>query len=110
MIFIKKKNSKTFTEKNMNKVFYYYGKETTIDILCHKIIKSNKIDNNLLELCKLYQSKITPVVPVSADVLIKKYQIPEGRKLGEKLRAIEEEWVENNFQISEQQINNIINN
>ena len=26
-------NSKTFTENNMNKVFYYYGREAAIDIL-----------------------------------------------------------------------------
>ena len=40
-------NSKTFTEKNMNKIFYYYGKKAVIDILNYKIIKSKKIDNNL---------------------------------------------------------------
>ena len=25
-------NSKTFTENNMNKIFYYYGKQSTPDI------------------------------------------------------------------------------
>ena len=30
--------------------------------------------------------------------------------LGEKLKLIESKWIENNFQISEQQIENIINN
>ena len=30
-----------------------------------------------------------------------KYQIPEGKKLGLKLKMIEKAWVQNNFQISE---------
>ena len=49
-------------------------------------------------------------MPVSADFLMKKYEIPEGKQLGEKLKIIEEEWVKNNFSISDQQVDNIINN
>ena len=48
-------NSKTFSENNLNKVFYYHGKEAIIDILCHKIIKSKKVDNNLKELIRHYE-------------------------------------------------------
>ena len=43
-------------------------------------------------------------------MLMKNYEIPEGKQLGEKLRLIEEEWVGNNFKISDQQIDKIINN
>ena len=39
-----------------------------------------------------------------------KYKILEGKVLGDKLRMIEEEWVNNNFKISDQQVENIINN
>ena len=39
-----------------------------------------------------------------------KYKIPEGKVLGDKLRMIEKEWVNNNFKISDQQVENIINN
>ena len=42
-------------------------------------------------------------------MLIQKYGIPEGKTLGNKLKIIEEEWVNNNFQLSEKQINKIIN-
>ena len=103
-------NSKTFTESNMNKIFYYHGKETTLDILYHRIIKSKKIENSLNELCKLYENRKIPVMPIKAELLMKKYEIPEGKQLGEKLSLIEEEWVKNNFKISDQQVENIINN
>ena len=103
-------NSKTFTENNMNKVFYYYGKEAVLDILNYKKIKSQKSDHFLRELSQHYANTEVPLMPVSADLLMKKYEIPEGKQLGEKLKIIEEEWVKNNFKISEQQVDFIINN
>ena len=103
-------NSKTFTENNLNKFFYYYGKEVTLDILSHRIIKSKKVDNSLKELINYYENCKTPIMPVNADLLMKKYEIPEGKQLGEKLKIIEQEWVKNNFKISDEQVNNIINN
>ena len=102
--------SKTFTEKNLNKIFYYKGRDTVLDILNFRIFRSKNLDNNLIELVKLYKNKVIPIMPVKADILITKYKMSEGRNLGNKLRMIEEEWVKNNFQISDQQIENIVNN
>ena len=103
-------NLKTFSENNMNKFFYYHGKQAVIDILNFKIIKSKKFDKNLIELRKLYEDKIIPTMPIGADVLMNKYNIPSGEKLGRKLKKIEEEWVSNNFEITDQQIDYIVNN
>ena len=102
--------SKTFTENNINKIFYYHGKEATIDILNHRIFKFKKMDNSIKELIKHYENSKTPIMPINADLLMKKYEIRQGKQLGEKLRTIEEEWVKNNFKISDRQVDNIINN
>ena len=102
--------SKTFSESNLNKVFYYQGKETVIDIINFKIFKSKKLDNRLIELSKSYYNKSVPAMPVKADTLMKKYKILKGKNLGDKLKMIEEEWVKNNFKISNQQVENIIKN
>ena len=93
----------------MNKIFYYEGKQAVIDILNFKMIKSKKFDQNLFELLTLYRNKLKPKMPIGADILMTKFQIPEGKQLGLKLKMIEEEWVNNDFQISEQQVKNIIN-
>ena len=103
-------NTKTFTENNMNKVFYYDGKQALNDILNFRIIKSLKFDKKLIELIDLYIDKNIPSMPIAANILMSKYQITEGKELGSKLKMIEEEWVNNNFQISDKQIKNIINN
>ena len=109
--FYKKKiTSKTFTEKNLNLIFYHSGKETVLDILNYRILKTNKLDNNILALISKFEIKSVPTMPFKADFLMSKYDIPEGKMLGEKLKLIESKWIENNFQISEQQIENIINN
>ena len=105
-----KKNSNTFTENNINKVFYYCGKEATLDILNYGIIKSKKVNNSLKELAKHYENSQVPIMPISADLLMKKYEIPESKLLGEKLKIIEDEWVKNNFKISDQQVDSILNN
>ena len=101
-------NSSTFNENNMNKFFYYNGKQAINDILNFRIIKSRKLDKNLIKLSKLYKDKKIPIMPIGANTLMTKYKIPEGKKLGIKLKNIEEKWVENNFQISDQQVDNII--
>ncbi len=109
--FYKEKTTpKTFTKDNLNKVFYYKGKEAIIDILNFRIFKSKKLDNDLIELINFYKDMVRPNMPIKADNLMAKYKISEGKVLGDKLRMIEEEWVNNNFQISEQQVENIINN
>jgi poly(A) polymerase len=103
-------NSKTFSENNLNKIFYYHGKEAVIDILNFRVIKSKKLDKNLIELIEKYNGRNIPKMPIGAEALMSKYKIPEGQALGNKLKKIEEEWVKNNFQISDKQVENIINN
>ncbi len=101
---------KTFSKDNLNRIFYFKSKETVIDIINFQIFKSQRLDNNLIELIKFYKDMVKPSLPIKADNLMVKYKISEGKVLGDKLRMIEEEWVNNNFKISDQQVENIVNN
>ena len=105
-----KVNSKSFNEKKMNKIFYFKGDQAVIDILNFRIVSSKNSENSLIEVCKLYKNKQIPVLPIGAEVLMTKYKISEGKELGSKLKIIEEEWVNNNFQISNNQIDIIMKN
>ena len=49
-------------------------------------------------------------MPIGANVIMEKYNIPEGKTLGNKLKMIEELWVNNSFSITEKQIQKIIKN
>ncbi|MBD1168188.1 CCA tRNA nucleotidyltransferase [Pelagibacterales bacterium SAG-MED06] len=99
---------KNFNEKNFNKIFYYNGKETVLDIINYKLFISSKVEKKLLKLIETYKDKVIPALPIDANTLMSKYNIPEGKMLGNKLKLIEEMWVQNNFQISDKKIQKII--
>ena len=105
------KNSKFFLSKNVKKEIKYSSawrrrrKET---IQRAEIAKSKKLELDLIELCKIFQKKQIPEMPIKANILMTKYKIPEGKMLGKKLKTIEKEWVNNNFKISDQEVENII--
>ena len=92
----------------MNKIFFYFGKQAVIDILSYRLFISQKIEIKLVNLIDHFKSKILPSIPISAEILMKKYNIPAGKYLGDKLKALEEEWVKNDFKLSDKQINKII--
>ena len=94
----------------MNKVFYFNGREALLDVLYFKIFKSKKVDNKLIKLIEIFKKKEMPVMPFKASTLMEKYQVPEGRELGQKLKAIEEVWTSNDFKISDKEVQKIVSN
>ena len=100
---------KSFSEKNLNNFFYFHGKQAIIDILSYRLFNLKKLDKKLINFIDLFKLKVFPTMPVDAKLLMEKYDVPEGKDLGDKLKMIEEEWVNNNFQLSIKQIDKIIN-
>ncbi len=108
--FYKEKITPTsFSEKNLNKIFYYKGQKTVIDILSYRLFTLKKVDQKLLNLIDQYKNKILPIMPINAKFLIEKFDMTQGKNLGDKLKIIEKEWVNNNFQLTEKQIYEIVN-
>ena len=101
---------KNFTEKNFNKIFYYNGRQAVLDIINFKLFTSTKVEKKLISLIEIYKDKVTPTMPIGANVIMEKYNIPEGKTLGNKLKMIEELWVNNSFSITEKQIQKLIKN
>jgi len=101
---------KNFTEKNFNKIFYFNGRQTVLDIISFKLFISSKLEKKLLNLIKIYKDKVIPTMPIGANTLMTKYNIPEGKTLGYKIKMIEEIWINNGFNISEKQIQKIVKN
>ena len=102
-----KVNINYFTEKNLNKIFYFNGRQAVTDIISFKLFVSKKLEKKLVKLHDFYNNKTLPTLPVGANILMSKYNIPEGKVLGNKLKMIEEIWVQNGFQISDKQVQKI---
>ena len=100
----------SFSEKNMNKILYFNGREAIMDVIFFKIFKSVKIDNRLLKIIEIYKDKKIPIMPFKANILMEKYNISEGKELGVKLKKLEEAWINNNFQISDNEVRKILDN
>ena len=108
--FYRENSSKKITLNDLNKIFYFSGKQAVIDILNYKIFKSKKIDLKLKQFKDHFINKIIPIMPIKADLLMSKYKISKGKILGDKIKSIEEKWIENNFNISDQEVENILKN
>ncbi len=109
-IYSKNLDRNTFKEKNFWKILYYNGKDYLIDLIDFQIFQNKKLDKNLLKLKKFFNIQEVPKLEVKAKTLIEKFNFKEGKELGEKLKEIEEFWIENSFKISDQELNKIINN
>ena len=105
-----KKNNKIFNEKNLWEIFYYKGKDDLIDMLKFEIFKSKKTNNKLIKLLDFFQVQNKPIFPINGKDLILKYNLKEGRELGEKLKKIENIWIQNGFKISSKDIDRLIKN
>tara|TARA_Y100001980_G_scaffold32100_1_gene10652 strand:+ start:236 stop:1510 length:1275 start_codon:yes stop_codon:yes gene_type:complete len=99
-----------FSEKNFHKLVYYNDKSLVIDLIDFKICVSKKDITKMIKLKKLIIETNKPIFPIKAKNLIDEYNLKEGRELGTKLKKIEDVWVQNNFKITNQEVNRIINN
>ena len=103
-------DSNFFSEKNFHKLVYYNDKSLVVDLIDFKICVSKKDITKMIKLKKLIIETNKPIFPIKAKNLIEEYNLKEGRELGTKLKKIEDVWVQNNFKITNQEVNRIINN
>ena len=103
-------NKNFFSKNNLWKIFYYNGKQALFDLIYFEIFKSKKINKKLIALLEYFKDKEVPVFPVKAVNLMEKYNIPEGKQLGLKLKKIEEQWIKNDFIVLDNEIEKIFKN
>ncbi len=103
-IYFKSFNKNTLSKKNLQKILYFYGKTFLYDVIDFELFRSNKNNNKIIELKDYFKKMEIPLFPIKAKLVMEKYNIKEGKKLGQKLKHLENLWVENNFKISDKDI------
>jgi len=103
-------NKKIFSIENLRKILYFNGKQALLDLLYFQVFRSKNIDKKLVNFIELFKDEETPLLPLKATTLIAKYNIPEGKELGVQLKKVEKKWINNNFEISDEEIQQIIKN
>ena len=107
-IYSEEPNRDFFKKENLTKIILKYGKENLIDILDFRILTTSKNQNLILDLKNYFIKFEIPVMPIKAKDLIEKFNLKEGKLLGLILKEVEEQWLNNNFKISNSQIEDII--
>ena len=105
---IKLKNDKEFFEKNLIRNIYINGKNHLIalNLINFSINSKVKINDFSKTLNKILKIKV-PIFPIDGETL-KQKGMQEGQSLGNVLKTLEKEWINNNFKISNQRIEEII--
>tara|TARA_B100000886_G_scaffold331118_1_gene282299 strand:+ start:52 stop:1314 length:1263 start_codon:yes stop_codon:yes gene_type:complete len=102
------KNDKDYFEKDLAKNIYFNGKKhlialNLINFSINAKVKSYDFSKNLN---KILKTKV-PKFPIDGE-LLKEKGMKEGQSLGNILKKLEKEWVNNNFKISNNRIDEII--
>jgi len=108
--FYKNKENQKINTQELWKVFYKYGKESLNDILNYKLFISKKVDKKIINYLKFFDEKSIPIFPIKGEDLMKKFGIPQGKKVGENLKLVEDYWIKNNFKISDKELEKIVKN
>jgi len=105
---IKLKNDKEFFEKNLIKNVYLNGKNHLIalNLINFSINSKVKINDFTKTLNKILKIKV-PIFPIDGETL-KRKGMQEGHTLGNVLKTLEKEWINNNFKISNERVEEII--
>ena len=67
--FYKENYCKIFSEVNLNKIFYYYIKQSVVDILSYRLFFLKKVDNNILTSIDKFTAKVV-TNPINAKILM----------------------------------------
>ena len=106
---LNKDNNKIFNKKDLQKIFYYEGKSSTMDLIDFNLLYF-KQSKKLSELKTYFEKLDKPEFPIKAQLLINDYGLKEGRELGQKLKNLEMKWIENNFNLSKKDMEKVLSN
>ncbi len=102
------KNEKEFFVNDLTKNAYFFGKKNLIALNLINFSINNKLKSIdfINTLNKILKIKV-PLFPINGE-LLKKKGMKVGQSLGNVLKIFEKEWVNNNFKISNNKIDEII--
>ena len=86
------------------------GKKYVKDLLLFSICLNNRIEvSKIKELIDFTNKLKIPKFPISGEELKNKYGFESGELLGNKLKALEKKWIENDFFIDDKEVEKFLN-
>ena len=73
-------------------------------------MRKNFISKKLIELKKYFEKFEKPIFPLKARDLLDQYKVKEGKDFGQKIKLLENIWLNNSFKLSKKEIDNVFGN
>ena len=97
--------------KNIYHVDANFIKATKLLIEVRDFLNRSKTETKkIIDYLKFFDEKNIPIFPIKGEDLMKKFDIPQGKKVGENLKLVEDYWINNNFKISDKELEKIVKN
>ena len=104
------KSNKNYLKKELNKNIYLNGKNFLKELVFFIYLNDKKMKlNDLNKILKNIEQASLPNFPYDGAYLIKK-GLSEGKNIGLALKKLEQNWIENNYKLSEEKAHFIIKN
>ena len=98
-----------FSKKNLLKLTYLTDKSSVIELLIFLIFIDPKRTNNIENLIYYINEKTVPEFPIKAKFLKEKFNFLEGKQLGDALKKLEKQWIDNGFKIDKGNVKSFLN-
>ena len=99
-----------FNKKNLQQIYYFNDKSYVIDLLDLKILNSKVAPKKIIELKKYFEKFEKPIFPLKAKDLLNQYNAKEGKEFGQKIKLLENIWLNNSFKLSKKEIDEVFKN
>ena len=100
--------NKNFFKKDLKKNIFIFGKKRVKSLLfLNNVIKQNQKNDELVKNISKIENTSIPEFPITGEYLLDK-GIKSGKKMGHAIKEIKNKWLENNFNLDDEQLSKTI--
>ncbi len=98
-----------YSNKNLLKLTYLSDKSSVIELLIFLIFVNPKKISNIENLIDYIKEKTIPEFPINAKFLKEEFNFLEGKQLGDALKKLEKQWIDDGFKIDKGNVKSLLN-
>ena len=98
-----------YSKKNLLKLTYLSDKLSVIELLIFLIFVNPEKISNIENLIDYIKEKTIPEFPINAKFLKEEFNFLEGKQLGDALKKLEKQWIDNSFKIDKGNVKSLLN-
>ena len=98
-----------YSKKNLLKLTYLSDKSSVIELLIFLIFVNPEKISNIENLIDYIKEKTIPEFPINAKFLKEEFNFLEGKQLGDALKKLEKQWIDDGFKIDKGNVKSLLN-